>query len=89
VQLACVPPAIGGVSSLTTPAAKGALLTIRGSGFQPGIKLAIGGKPATATLVDMNILTAVSPAVMAGSQQLTFTNANGKTVSLDAAVIAN
>jgi IPT/TIG domain-containing protein len=89
VQLASVPLAIGGVSSLTTPAAGGASLTIRGSGFQPGIVLAIGAKPATATSVDMNTLTVVSPAVMADPQQLTLTNANGETVSLDAAVIAN
>jgi hypothetical protein len=64
-------------------------LAIRGSGFQPGMTLAIGGKPATATLVDMNTLTVVSPAVTAGPQQLTLTNANGETVLLDAAVIAN
>jgi hypothetical protein len=41
-------------------------LTIRGSGFQSGIKLAIGGKPATAAVADMNTLTVVSPAVPAG-----------------------
>ena len=48
-----------------------------------------GVKPVTATLVDMNTLTVVSPAVAAGPQQLTLTNATGETVSLDAAVIAN
>jgi IPT/TIG domain len=65
------------------------MLTIRGSGFLPGIKVAIDGMPATAGLVDMNTLTVVSPAVAAGAQQLTLSNANGETVSLDAAVIAN
>jgi hypothetical protein len=89
VQLASVPLAIGSVSSPTISVAGGTPLMIRGSGFQAGIKLAIGGKPATATLVDMNTLTAVSPAVPAGPQQLTLTNANGETVSLDAAVTAN
>jgi hypothetical protein len=64
-------------------------LTIRGSGFQPGVKVVIGGKPTTATLVDMNTLTVVSPAVPAGPQQLTLTNANGETVSADAVLIAN
>jgi hypothetical protein len=34
-------------------------------------------------------LTVVSPTVRVGSQQLTLTNANGETVLLDAAVIAN
>lgn len=89
VQLASVPLAIGSVSSPTISAAGGTQLTIRGSGFQSGIKLAIGGKPATATLVDMNTLSVVSPAVPAGPQQLALTNATGETVSLDAAVIAN
>jgi hypothetical protein len=37
----------------------------------------------------MNTLTVVSPAVPAGPQQLTLTNANGKTVSVDAVVTAN
>ena len=89
VQLASVPLAIGSVSSPTISSAGGTSLTIRGSGFQSGIKLAIGGKPATATLVDMNTLAVVSPAVPAGTQQLPLTNATGETVSLDAAVIAN
>ena len=89
VQLASVPLAIGNISSANISAAGGTSLTIRGSSFQSGIKVAIGGKPAMATLVDMNTLTVVSPAVPAGPQQLTLTNANDETVSLDAAVIAN
>jgi hypothetical protein len=64
-------------------------LTIRGSGFQAGIKVAIGGKSATATLVDMNTLTVVSPAVSSGPQQLTLTNVNGETVTVNDVVIAN
>jgi hypothetical protein len=89
VQLASVPLGIGSVSSPTISAAGGTQLTIRGSGFQSEIRLAIGGKPATATLVDMNTLIVISPAVPVGPQQLTLTNATGGTVSLDAAVIAN
>jgi hypothetical protein len=89
VQLASVPLAVGSVSSATISAAGGASLTIRGSGFQPGIKLTIGGKLAAATFVDMNTLKVVSPAVTLGPQQLTITNANGETVSLDAAVVSN
>jgi len=89
VQLACVALAIGSVSSSTVSAAGVTQLTIRGSGFQAGIKVAIGGKIATATLVDMNTLIGISPAVPAGPQRLTLTNATGETVSLDDAVIAN
>jgi IPT/TIG domain len=89
VQLGAVPLAIGSVSSLSIASRGGTSLTIRGSGFQSGIKVVVGGKPATATLIDMNTLTVVSPAVLPGPQQLTLTNANGETVSLDAAVTAN
>jgi hypothetical protein len=89
VQLASVPLGIGSVSMSNISVAGGTSLTIRGSGFQAGIKVAIGGKPATATLVDMNTLSVVSPAVPVGPQQLTLTNSTGETVSLDAAVIAN
>jgi hypothetical protein len=89
VQLAAVPLAISSVSPSTVSVAGGTSLTIRGSGFQSGIKLGIGGEPAMATLVDMNTLNVVSPAVTAGPQQLTLANANDETVSWDAAVIAN
>jgi hypothetical protein len=36
-----------------------------------------------------NTLTVISAAVPPGPQQLTLTNANGETVSLDAAITAN
>jgi hypothetical protein len=89
VQLAAVPLALGSGSSPTISAAGGTTLTIRGSGFQAGIKVAIGGKAGTASLVDMNTVTVVSPAVPTGPQQLTLTNVNGETVTVDAVVIAN
>jgi IPT/TIG domain len=89
VQLASVPLALGSVSSPTISATGGTTLTIRGSGFQAGIKVVVDGKPTMTTLVDMNTLTVVSPAVPAGPQQLTLTNVNGETVTVDAAVIAN
>ena len=56
---------------------------------QAGIKVAIGGKPTMTTLVDMNTLTLVSPAVSTGPQQLTLSNVNGEPVIEDAVVIAN
>jgi hypothetical protein len=89
VQLGSVPLAIGSASPTNIASGGGTSLTIRGSGFQSGIKVVIGGKSAAATLVDMNTLTVVSPALAPGPQQLTLTNANGETVSLDAAITAN
>ena len=55
VQLASVPLAIGSVSLAAISAPGGTTLTIRGSGFQPGIKLVVVGQPAKAILVDMYI----------------------------------
>ena len=55
VQWASVPLAIGSVSLAAIWAPGGTTLTIRGSGFQPRIKLVVGGQPATAILVDMYI----------------------------------
>jgi hypothetical protein len=37
----------------------------------------------------MNTLTAISPALPVGPQQLQLTNVNGETVSVDALVVAN
>ena len=89
VQLAAVPLAIGSLSASTVPVAGGASITIRGSGFQSGIKVTIGGKSTAANFVDMNTITAASPALPAGAQQIVLTNASGETISLDAALTAN
>jgi hypothetical protein len=89
LQLAVVPLAIGTVSASTVAAAGGTSLTIRGSGFLSGVTVSIGGKSANATLVDMNTVTVVSPALTSGPQQLILSNPNGESASLDAAVIAN
>lgn len=89
VQLASVPLGIGSVSTPTVSVGGGTSLRIRGSGFQTGIKVTIGGKAAAATLVDMNTLSVVSPGLPAGPQQLTIANVNGESVALDAAVVAN
>jgi hypothetical protein len=89
VQLAAVPLAIGSLSASTVPEAGGASITIRGSGFQSGIKVTIGGKSAAANFVDMNTITATAPALTAGPQQIILTNTSGETISLDAALTAN
>jgi hypothetical protein len=89
VQLANVPLGIGTISSVSVPASGGATLTIRGSGFQSGTKITIGGKSATVTFKDMNTLSVVTPATSNGAQQIVVTNPDGETVSLDAALTAN
>jgi hypothetical protein len=89
VQLADVPLGIGSITPGSGPAAGGTIITIRGSGFQSGIKATIGAKAATLTFKDMNTLTVVAPSVSPGAQQIVLTNPDGESVSLDAAFVAN
>jgi hypothetical protein len=49
-----VPLRIGTISPATGPAAGGTTLTIRGSGFQSGTSVTIGGKTASVVFKDMN-----------------------------------
>jgi hypothetical protein len=89
VDLANVPLGIGTLTPVNTPASGGTTLTIRGSGFQAGSTVTIGGKNTAVTFKDMNTLTVVTPALSAGAQRVTITNPDGETVSLDAAFTAN
>jgi hypothetical protein len=89
VQLAAVPLGIGTISPSGVSASGGAILTIRGSGFQSSAKVTIAGKTASVTFKDSNTLSAVTPSLTPGPQQVTITNPDGETVSLDAAFTAN
>lgn len=89
IQLATVPLGIGTIQPSTVSAAGGATLTIRGSGFVNGVGLTINGKAATVTFKDVNTLSVTVPALASGPQQVTITNPDGESVSLDAAIIAN
>jgi DNA-binding beta-propeller fold protein YncE len=89
VQLADVPLGIGSITPGSGPASGGTTITIRGSGFQGGIKVTIGGKAAAASLKDMNTLNVVAPSLSAGAHQIVLTNPDGESVSLDAAFAAN
>jgi hypothetical protein len=89
IQLANVPLGIGTLSTTNGPAAGGTSITLRGSGFQSTTQVAFNGKSASATFKDMNTLTVVTPTMSLGPQQLTLTNPDGETVSLDAAFTAN
>jgi len=88
LQLADVPLGIGSLSPSSGGAAGGASITIRGSGFQSTTTATLGGKSASVTVKDMNTLLMTTPALSAGPQQLTLTNPDGESVSLDAAFVA-
>jgi hypothetical protein len=89
LQLSSVPLGIGTVSPSTVPAAGGATLAIRGSGFESGITAAISGKSANVTFTDASTLSIVLPSLTPGAQQLTLSNPDGKTISFEAAFTAN
>ena len=89
VQLANVPLAVGTIFPTSVSASGGATLTIRGSGFQSGAMVSIGGKSAAATFVDINTLTVTTPALSPGPQQLLITNPDGETATLDDALTVN
>jgi len=88
VQLANVPLGIGTLSPVSGPAAGGSTVSVRGSGFQNGIKATLGGKSASITVKDMNTLVLTTPALVSGLQQLVLTNPDGESVSFDAAFLA-
>lgn len=89
VQLASVPLAIGSITPASGPAAGGTSLTIRGSGFESGITAKLSGKSTSVVFKDANTITITAPATSAGPQQLTLTNPDRETVSLDAAFTSN
>ena len=89
IQPSTVPLSIGTILPNSAPASGGTILTIRGSGFQSGAAVTIGGKLAPATFNDMNTLTVVAPAIAPGPQQISITNPTGDTYTLDAAFTAN
>jgi hypothetical protein len=89
VQLASAPLGIGTVSPATGAAAGGVSLTVRGSGFQSGTTVQMGGKPAVVVVKDSSTLTVTTPALPSGPQQIVITNPDGETVSWDAAFTAN
>jgi IPT/TIG domain len=89
LQLANVPLAIGTISPTFAPALGGTTLTIRGSGFQSGVTVFINGQSAPTTFKDMNTLTATTPRLTPGPQQIVITNPDGSSYTQDAAITAN
>lgn len=89
VTLARVPLGIGTITPPYGPAGGGTQITIRGSGFQTGSAVTIGGKTATVTFKDMNTLIVVTPALAPGAQRVSISNPDGETAAWDAAFIAN
>lgn len=89
VELARVPLGFGSISPGRANAGGGPL-TVRGSGFQSGAAVTIGGKAASVMFVDVNTLNITLPASLSsGPQRLTITNPDGEKISIDDAVSVN
>jgi IPT/TIG domain len=89
VQLANVPLGIGTLSPPAGPAAGGTVVTLRGSGFQNGTTVTLGGKAAKAVFKDVNTLTFTTPPLPPVTAQIVTSNPDGETVALDAAFSVN
>jgi DNA-binding beta-propeller fold protein YncE len=80
-QLDSVPLSIGSVSPGS--GAAGTQVTLRGSGFVPGAAATANGIAATVSFVDADTLNVTLPSLPAGAVQITLTNSDGQTYSLD------
>ncbi len=89
VQLARAPLGIGTIAPVSGSSSSRATLTIRGSGFKAGVTATIGGKSAAVTLVDMNTLKIIRPALNPGKYGMVISNCDGEAASLNASFIAN
>ncbi|HGY90808.1 MAG TPA: hypothetical protein ENK43_06530 [Planctomycetes bacterium] len=73
------PPTITSVSPVG--AAAGVVVTISGSGFQPGAQVDIDGVPVTVSSVQGGQITFLAPATSGCDQTLTVTNPDGQSAS--------
>ena len=82
-QLDSVPLSIGGVTPASGPA--GTQVRIRGSGFVQGTTASANGTSAAVSYVDSDTLQVTLPSISPGAVQITLTNPDGQSYTLDAA----
>ena len=84
VDLGHAPLSIGHLSQ--TSASAGSTVTIRGSGFDAGTTLMVGGTAAAVTVTDEDTLTFTIPAAASGPQDIVLTRGDGESYTLENAV---
>jgi hypothetical protein len=87
LTLAAAPLAIGSVSPSLVPATGGTIVKVRGSGFQIGSTVIIGGKSASVSFVDANTLQVTTPANPSGAALMIIQNPGGESYTLGEAVL--
>ena len=85
VDLGSAPLSIGHLSQ--SNAAPGAVLTVRGSGFDSTTSATVGGISASITFTDVNTLSLAVSAAKSGPQDIVLTKGDGETYTLENAVI--
>jgi DNA-binding beta-propeller fold protein YncE len=85
VQLATVPLSLGSVVPAQGPPGGGTVVTVRGSGFEPGVTVRFNSQLAVTSFVDQNTLRVTTPAQPVGACRMTITNPDGQSYQLDAA----
>jgi hypothetical protein len=84
LTLEAAPLAIGWLNPAIASTSGSTVITMRGSGFQTGSTVTIGGKPASAVYVDANTLQVSAPANASGAARIIVQNPDGEIYSLDA-----
>ena len=84
VDLGQAPVSIGHLSQ--TVSTVGGQVQVRGSGFESGITVTVGGQIAAVTYADPQTLTMIVPPVTPGLQDLKLTNPDGTTYTLENAL---
>jgi hypothetical protein len=86
-EFAAAPLAIGSVTPSIVPSVGSVVVKIRGSGFQSGTVVTIGGKVAPTTFIDVNTIEVTVPANPVGAAQMKVQNPDGEGYKLDAALV--
>jgi hypothetical protein len=84
ITLATAPLSVSYLNPVSGPVSGGTLVTIRGSGFQSGTTVTIGGITSPTTFIDTATLQVTTPALPAGGARVTILNPGGASYSLDA-----
>jgi hypothetical protein len=82
MRLNATPLSIGNLQPAFGQPASGQTVTIRGSGFQSGAVASVGGVQTSTTFVDEDTLMATVPALSLGFQDVTVTNVNGNSYTI-------
>lgn len=87
LTLTAAPLAIGSVDPPIVSVSGGTTVTVRGSGFQQGTTVTIGGHAASSSFIDPNTLQVTVPSNATDAAQMVVRNPDGETYELDSAVV--